>query len=180
MLNRAIRRWLSFWTIALSIAFGVITTWPSHSVRADLDAHGGPVKGIAVSKDGAQALTASFDYSIILWDLSDRSISAELHGHDAAVNAVTFVPDGKRALSASDDGTVGGEALAERAARVSPGAGDNPDGAFVAISAPLGAPARIAGSSAPETIKGATASRHAPARTIPIGRQPQRRRRLQR
>jgi len=99
-------------TVSMAIA-----AWPTHSIRADFDAHGGPVKSIAVSKDGAHALTASFDYSIILWNLSDRSVGAELHGHDAAVNAVTFVPGGKQALSASDDGTVGvwnlakGEAL---------------------------------------------------------------------
>ena len=75
--------------------------------KAGFDAHGGPVKGIAVSKDGTRALTASFDYSIILWNLVDGAIMAEFHGHEAAVNAVTFLPDGKRALSASDDGKVG-------------------------------------------------------------------------
>ena len=36
---------------------------------ADLVGHGGPVRGIAVSDDGHLALTASFDYSLILWDL---------------------------------------------------------------------------------------------------------------
>ena len=96
---------------AFILAAAVI--WPTNPVRAELgannglDAHGGPVKGLAISKDGAQALTASFDYSIILWNLSDRSVSRELHGHDAAVNAVAFAPDGRQALSASDDGTVG-------------------------------------------------------------------------
>ena len=33
---------------------------------ADLVGHGGPVRGIAVSEDGRQALTAAFDYSVIL------------------------------------------------------------------------------------------------------------------
>ncbi len=143
MLNRTIRRWLSLQGIALGAASAFLINWPSHPIRADLDAHGGPVKGIAVSTDGTQALTASFDYSIILWDLSDRSVGAELHGHDAAVNAVTFAPDGEQALSASDDGTVGvwdladGEALARL---------EGHDGKVVAIAAsPEGRMAASAG-----------------------------------
>jgi cytochrome c len=70
-----------------------------------LDEHGGPVKGIAVSDDGSRALSASFDYSVILWDLPARKPIAHLYGHDAAVNAVAFLPHGQ-AISASDDGTL--------------------------------------------------------------------------
>jgi cytochrome c len=72
-----------------------------------LDEHGGPVKGVAVSADGSRALTAGFDYSLILWDLRDGTVQARLYGHDAAVNAVAFLPGAGRAVSASDDGTVG-------------------------------------------------------------------------
>jgi cytochrome c len=71
-----------------------------------LNEHGGPVKGVAVAPDGQHALTASFDYSIILWDLPQEMALAHLYGHEAAVNDVVFLP-GERALSASDDGTVG-------------------------------------------------------------------------
>lgn len=79
------------------------------AARADvaLDEHGGPVKGVAVSHDGRRALTASFDYSLILWDLRAERALAHLFGHDAAVNAVAFLPGDQRALSASDDGTIG-------------------------------------------------------------------------
>lgn len=77
---------------------------PAH---AAFDAHGGPVRSVAVSSDGRQALTASFDTSIILWDLAEQTVLVELNGHDAAVNAVAFSPDDQRALSGSDDGTVG-------------------------------------------------------------------------
>ncbi len=99
--------WFHVWARVLTctvICLLLISPHPSH---AGFDAHGGPVKGIAISRDGARALTASFDYSIILWDLVKQSIVTELHGHDAAVNAVSFTPDGDRALSTSDDGTVG-------------------------------------------------------------------------
>jgi cytochrome c len=73
--------------------------------QTTLDEHGGPVKGVAVSADGSQALTASFDYSVILWDLPAHAPLGHLYGHDAAVNAVAFMPDSK-AISASDDGTL--------------------------------------------------------------------------
>lgn len=76
------------------------------AARADLAGHGGPVNGLAISPDGAAVLTASFDYSVILWDLQSEQETHRLDGHDAAVNAVAFLPDGTKALSASDDQVV--------------------------------------------------------------------------
>ena len=57
------------WLVVLAAAIG----WTSAPVTAQtaLDVHGGPVKGVAVAPDGRRALTASFDYSIILWDLPE-------------------------------------------------------------------------------------------------------------
>lgn len=93
----------------------VVLTLPATVGRADFIGHGGPVKGVAVSPDGRQALTASFDYTAILWDLPSRSERRVLRGHDAAVNAVAFVATGPGqtagdrtatvAVSGSDDGT---------------------------------------------------------------------------
>jgi cytochrome c len=90
--------------IVLAAAIGWAST-PAAPQTA-LDEHGGPVKGVAVAPDGKRALTASFDYSIILWDLPEEQPLGHLYGHDAAVNDVAFLP-GERALSASDDGTIG-------------------------------------------------------------------------
>ena len=42
------------------------------SARAELAGHGGFVKGVAVSPDGRTALTASFDYTVIYWDLAEE------------------------------------------------------------------------------------------------------------
>jgi cytochrome c len=70
---------------------------------ASLEGHGGPVKGVAVSPDGTHALTASFDYSVGLWDLRTNTLVRWLEGHEAAVNAVAFLPDGRHAISAGDD-----------------------------------------------------------------------------
>lgn len=76
--------------------------------RANLLGHGGPVRAIGLNADGTRALTGSFDYSMIYWDLSgpDPKILRRFEEHDAAVNAVRFLADGKRALSAGDDGIV--------------------------------------------------------------------------
>lgn len=63
--------------------------------------HGGPVMAIEVSEDGSQALTASFDNSVGLWELGSEEVTW-LEGHTAAVKAVTFLPGG-RAASAGDD-----------------------------------------------------------------------------
>ncbi|HSK40108.1 MAG TPA: hypothetical protein VK943_10115 [Arenibaculum sp.] len=78
-----------------------------HGARADLAGHGGPVRGIAVSPDGAAVLTASFDYSLMLWTLRTQTERLRLLGHDAGANAVAFVPEGRRAVSGGDDGVVG-------------------------------------------------------------------------
>lgn len=66
------------------------------------DGHGGPVMAVAVSGDGSQLLTASFDYSVGVWQLADATRPAWLEGHRAAANAVTFLSDGL-AASGGDD-----------------------------------------------------------------------------
>ena len=87
----------------VAFAMPMAVVWPA---SADLVGHGGPVRGIAVSADGRLALTASFDYSAILWDLDRQAVLHRLQGHDAAVNAVAFVPGTELAVSGSDDRTV--------------------------------------------------------------------------
>jgi len=68
--------------------------------------HGGPVRGLTIAGE-TRALTASFDYSAILWDLGARPPEARtrLIGHDGPVNDAAFIDDA-RALTGSDDGTL--------------------------------------------------------------------------
>lgn len=78
------------------------------TVSGNLVGHGGPVKAIAVSPDGRHALSGSFDYAMMYWDL-EAVPPKELQrfdDHDGAVNAVAFVPGGKQVLSAGDDGHI--------------------------------------------------------------------------
>ena len=73
---------------------------------AQLVGHAGIVNGVAVSPDGRQVLSASWDYSVRLWDLAAQKELKVLEGHAANVNAVRFLPDGRSGISASWDGTI--------------------------------------------------------------------------
>ena len=74
----------------------------------NLVGHGGPVKSIRVNHDGTHALTASFDYAAMYWDLTKPKPApkARLTDHDGPVNAVAFVNASGQAVSVSDDGAV--------------------------------------------------------------------------
>ncbi len=78
------------------------------SLPETLTGHGGPVMGIVADPATGRILTASFDYSVILWSLNGQggTVSHRLIGHDAAVNDVAFVPGADRAVSVSDDGSM--------------------------------------------------------------------------
>ncbi|MBK8906775.1 MAG: hypothetical protein IPM60_02410 [Rhodospirillales bacterium] len=84
----------------------VVASVASPPAVADFIGHGGMVRSVAVSPDGARVLTASFDYSVKLWAFSDQDLVRTMSGHTAPVNAVAFVADGRTALSAGDDGTL--------------------------------------------------------------------------
>ncbi len=80
----------------------------ARSNKSNLVGHGGPIKAVAVSADGKYALTGSFDYSMMYWDLSGK-VPKQLKrfdDQDGAVNAVLFMPGRAQALSAGDDGAV--------------------------------------------------------------------------
>jgi cytochrome c len=74
----------------------------------NLVGHGGPVKALAVDAASGRALTGSFDYAMMGWDIAQETPQRlqRLDDHNGAVNAVAFVPGGKLALAAGDDGAV--------------------------------------------------------------------------
>ncbi len=69
-------------------------------------AHGGPVKGLAVSTNAQLMASASFDYSVVIWDLNPIKEKITLIGHDAAVNAVSFSPANDLLVSGGDDNNI--------------------------------------------------------------------------
>ena len=84
---------------------GALALTAAGAAGADMIGHGGMVRAVAVSPDGARVLSGSFDYSAKLWDFVEQKEIGELNEHNGPVNAVAFLPDGRRALTASDDRT---------------------------------------------------------------------------
>ena len=72
---------------------------PAH---AQLRGHGGPVRALAVSPDGREAVSGSFDTSAIRWSLTRNVAEQVLRFHDAAVNAVAWLADGQVATGGAD------------------------------------------------------------------------------
>ena len=69
-------------------------------------AHGGPVKGLAISPDSSAMVSASFDYTVVVWSTDQIAPQATLYGHEAAVNVAAFSPDSATLATAGDDGLI--------------------------------------------------------------------------
>ncbi len=71
-------------------------------VDRSLIGHGGPVHAIQLNNTKTRALTGSFDYSMMLWDISGDKPKElrRFDEHDGWVKAVIFLPGEKRALAA--------------------------------------------------------------------------------
>jgi cytochrome c len=73
-----------------------------NSVRAQLRGHGGPVRAVAISPDGKEAVSGSFDTSAIRWSLTRNVAEQVMRGHEGAVNAVAWLKDGRIATAGAD------------------------------------------------------------------------------
>ena len=65
------------------------------AARAQLRGHGGPVRAVAISPDGKEVVSGSFDTSAIRWSLERNVAEQVMRGHDGAVNAVAWLKDGR-------------------------------------------------------------------------------------
>jgi len=72
------------------------------SAHAQLRGHGGPVRGLAIAADGAQAISGSFDTSAIRWSLKRNVAEQVMRFHDGAVNAVAYLKDGRLVTAGAD------------------------------------------------------------------------------
>ena len=69
---------------------------------AQLRGHGGPVRALAISPDGATAISGSFDSTAIRWSLTANAAEQVLRFHADAVNAVALLRDGRAATAGAD------------------------------------------------------------------------------
>jgi cytochrome c len=90
------RRVLHLGTVFLVLALGLVPA------PAQLRGHGGPVRALAISPDGSQAISGSFDSSAIRWSLGRNAAEQVLRFHDGAVNAVAILEDGRSVTSGED------------------------------------------------------------------------------
>ena len=72
------------------------------SAKADLIGHGGMIRAVNFSSDGKKVVTASFDYSAIIWDFQEQKKIAVLEGHNGPVTNAHFLPNG-RIFTTGDD-----------------------------------------------------------------------------
>jgi cytochrome c len=83
------------------LAFVVVLA-SAGSADAQLRGHGGPVRALAISSDGSEAVSGSFDTAVIRWSLQGNAAEQVLRFHEGAVNAVAFLGDGRLASSGED------------------------------------------------------------------------------
>lgn len=79
----------------------ILAMLASPGFAADLRGHGGPVRAITITGEG-MAATASFDTTVIRWDLARGQAKSVLRFHEGAVNAVIALPDGALASAGED------------------------------------------------------------------------------
>jgi WD40 repeat protein len=80
-----------------------LLTPPGGPLMFTLANHSARVRSLALSPDGARAVSASDDHTLKVWDLERGTLERTLTGHSDVVRAVALLPDGERAVSASDD-----------------------------------------------------------------------------
>jgi cytochrome c len=85
--------------LALCCLLLAVTETPA---EAQLRGHGGPVRALALSPDGGELVSGSFDSTAIRWSLGTGTAATVLRFHEGALNAVAFLGDGRIATSGED------------------------------------------------------------------------------
>jgi len=79
---------------------------PGGRLLRTLAGHSGWVIAVAITPDGRQAVSASGDKTLKVWDLASGEEVRTLAGHDGPVNALAITPDGRQVVSGSWDGAL--------------------------------------------------------------------------
>jgi WD40 repeat protein len=83
-----------------------LLTQPGGPLLFTLAGHTARVRDVAITTDGKQAVSASDDHTLKVWDLERGTEVYTLNGHSDWVRAVAIFPNATRAVSASDDHTL--------------------------------------------------------------------------
>ena len=89
----------------VAIAFVCLALLAPLTAQAQLRGHGGPVRALAISPDGKEAVSGSFDTSVIRWSLARNVALQVMRFHEGAVNSVAYLNDG-RIATAGEDGHI--------------------------------------------------------------------------
>lgn len=88
--------------MTLRMAILLLCFLPALAGAAVLRGHGGPIRTIAVTADGATIITGSFDTRAILWSPDSGEARQVLLFHEGQVNAVAALGDGRFATAGED------------------------------------------------------------------------------
>ncbi|MEW6737874.1 MAG: WD40 repeat domain-containing protein [Acidobacteriota bacterium] len=68
--------------------------------------HTEQVSSLVYSRDGRQALSGSYDHTVILWDVENGQLAQHFQGHTNWIRSVALSPDAQLAVSGSMDSTM--------------------------------------------------------------------------
>ncbi|MBD2737435.1 hypothetical protein H6H03_26725, partial [Nostoc paludosum FACHB-159] len=81
-------------------------TPPGGRLLRTLKGHSDSVNAVAVTPNGQQVISASWDKTLKVWNLATGEELFTLKGHSDSVNAVAVTPNGQQVISASWDKTL--------------------------------------------------------------------------
>jgi len=90
------------WIVGAAVAVLLATPLLTLPAAADFRGHGGPIRALAVSADGSQILSGSFDTTAILWSRDTGAAVSVLRSHDESVNTVALLPGGGMVTGGQD------------------------------------------------------------------------------
>jgi WD40 repeat protein len=97
---------LILYQLVLNSALADIVTTPIRSMPPNPVRHNSGITSIAISPDGRYAISASWDNTMKLWELSSGTEIRRFAGHTSTVSSLAFSSNGSFALSGSHDNTM--------------------------------------------------------------------------
>ncbi|MFE5923157.1 hypothetical protein [Streptomyces sp. NPDC056468] len=97
---------LKVWDLSTATQTRSIPVDPAEAPADGAGAHTGRVNAVAITADGATAVTAGADRTIQVWNLATGEGTVALVGHTHAVSDVAVTANGERAVSVGSDETL--------------------------------------------------------------------------